>query len=129
MSLQETSASMLRPCEDGHTLRECLLQDIAFARRPYPIPFLNKVFKIRTVHFFIKDANAHRPEVLDEPQYRGIKESAVQLPPTDETLLRVERVLKEFSTECKVFKHLGSDQTIDDIVVFVIQAPVKSRRR
>ncbi len=110
-------------------LRDCLLKDIAFAQRPFPVPFLNKLFKIRTVHFFIKDANTQRPEILDEPMYRGIKESAVQLPPTDETLRRVARILNEYSTECTVFKLIGSDRTIEDIVVFVIQAPVKSRRR
>ena len=120
--VQSVSASISD--NEAFELREGILTDIAFAQRKSKVPLVNNIAKRRIQRFYVLEADAPRPVLLNEWQFRDFKRSAIHLPANDTTLVRIMHIFEENAEKC-AFKDLEIRYCHDrDVVVYTIDTRI-----
>jgi len=114
---------------DAVNLSGCVRKDHALAERPPRVPLL-ALRKTRIEWFYILDVNVKRPEELNRSEYRDIKESAIHLPATTESLVKIQRAFDLHAETCR-FENLAIRYLSDnvDIIIYSICTAIKPNRR
>jgi len=76
--------------------------DIESAKKQSKIPFLDKLQKVHEQWFYVLDANGRIPSSFSPSDYPGIKESAIRLPATQDSLVTIEHVFMTLRHKCSV---------------------------
>ena len=110
--------------DETFELCEGVLTDIAFAQRKSKVPLVNNIAKRRIQRFYVLEADAPRPVLLNEWQFRDFKRSAIHLPAIDTTLIRIKRIFEENAEKC-AFKDLEIRYCHDrNVVVYSIDTRI-----
>jgi len=100
MNSTAPSVPVLKTDDDVSLLSSLVCIDHKVARRAPRLQLL-ALSKTRIEWFYILGVNVERPEELNQSKYRGIKESAVRLPATTESLLKLKRVFDLYPEPCR----------------------------
>lgn len=119
-----------------YALKAHLAADMKFAQRK-ATPILESSKKDREQFFYILDIDAPRPDEFRRGRFRYVKESAVHLPPTDESLQKIARAFEEHSIECSYgckfsqlsIKECAQKGNSDSFIFYVITAPIDDHHR
>lgn len=105
-------------------LSDCIRIDHAFAERP-PRVRIPGVSLERVEWYCVINHGAKRPRELKPSQYH---ESAIHLPPTRESLVRIQRAFRAYRGDCSFgdLKIAYCENKID-MIVFFIRTPIKPK--
>ena len=122
------SSSMPRLDDKERSVSDCVEKDHDYAQRALRVPAPLRR-KERVEWFYILDVSGNRPDELDQKEFRDIKESALRLPPTDASLVTIQRAFDLYEKPC-TFGNLKIRYCHDtDIIVYSIRTPIEPRKR
>jgi len=106
---------------------ECFNQDIAYARRKSTVPLFGKLVHERVQMFYIKPLGASNPSELESRANRDLKESAMHLPATQESLVSLHSLIERMKLDCIVrqptirFFTCHTEDECDSAILYSIQ--------
>ena len=91
------SPSVPSPGDNRLLLSELILKDLELIPRKKTAPILSILRGSRELRFYIRADEVSCPIELAEREFRDIKESAVHLPATDQSVHEVTRIFERFN--------------------------------
>jgi len=113
---------------DELSVGNCAEKDLELAMKPRRA-LLRRSHKTHEQRFFVRDTNTDRPSELDQTDFRDIKESAIHLPATRESIQKIVRVFEALGDKCTINDPVIRYCNSSAIICFSITTPYESRKR
>jgi hypothetical protein len=103
--------------------------DIAFAQRSRRIPLFNKFLRDRVQRFCVLEEGARKPDELRNSEFLDIEVSAIHLPPTTESLRKIERTFQMNDSLCRLDRPKISPCSDKEVIFYSIITRINPHRR